>query len=120
MQPGRRPGRRKMNCSHSPSYAGNIWTMRSLKYWQAISEGTVQAMRRDSSIFITGIAVDYSSGVFGTTVEALKQFGPSRVFDSPAMENAMTGICIGAAAMGKRPVMVHPRNDFMFLAFDQL
>ncbi len=36
------------------------------------------------------------------------------------MENALTGIAIGAAAMGKRPVIVHPRNDFMFLGFDNL
>ncbi|GEO40318.1 acetoin dehydrogenase [Skermanella aerolata] len=94
--------------------------MRELKYYEALSEGLVQAMERDSSIFVTGIAVDYASGIFGSTVEATRRFGPERVFDSPAMENAMTGICIGAAAMGKRPMMVHPRNDFMFLAFDQL
>lgn len=78
------------------------------------------AMERDESIFVTGISVDYSAGVFGSTTEALKRFGPSRVFDAPAMENALTGIAIGAAAMGKRPVIVHPRVDFMFLAFDQL
>lgn len=36
------------------------------------------------------------------------------------MENALTGIAVGAAAVGKRPVIVHPRNDFMFLAFDML
>ncbi len=94
--------------------------MRSLKFHEAISEGTVQAMERDANVFCAGIAVDYPSGIFGTTNEALKRFGPERVFDTPAMENAFTGICIGAAAMGKRPIMVHPRNDFMFLAFDQL
>ncbi|RMD60583.1 MAG: alpha-ketoacid dehydrogenase subunit beta [Alphaproteobacteria bacterium] len=94
--------------------------MRTLKYHQAISEGTVQAMERDPNVFCAGIAVDYPSGIFGTTTEALKRFGPARVFDTPAMENAFTGICIGAAAMGKRPIMVHPRNDFMLLAFDQL
>lgn len=94
--------------------------MRTLTYCQALSEGIVQAMERDSDIFITGIAVDYSSGTFGSTVEATKRFGPSRVFDAPAMENALTGIAIGAALMGKRPVVVHPRNDFMFLAFDQM
>ncbi len=93
---------------------------RNLKYREALSEGLVQAMERDPSIFVTGIAVDYPSGIFGSTVEALRRFGPSRVFDAPAMENALTGIAIGAAAMGKRPVIVHPRNDFMFLAFDQL
>lgn len=94
--------------------------MRELKYVEALSEGLVQAMERDPAIFVTGIAVDYSSGIFGSTVEALKRFGPSRVFDAPAMENALTGIAIGAAAMGKRPVVVHPRNDFMFLALDQM
>lgn len=94
--------------------------MREIKYFEALSEGLVQAMERDESIFVTGIAVDYPSGIFGSTVEAAKRFGPSRVFDAPAMENALTGIAIGAAAMGKRPVIVHPRNDFMFLAFDQL
>lgn len=94
--------------------------MRELKYWQALSEGLVQAMEQDPDIFVTGIAVDYPSGIFGSTVEATKRFGPDRVFDAPAMENALTGIAIGAAAMGKRPVIVHPRNDFMFLAFDQM
>jgi pyruvate/2-oxoglutarate/acetoin dehydrogenase E1 component len=94
--------------------------MRKLKYHQALSEGICQAMERDANVFVAGIAVDYSSGIFGTTTEALQKFGPSRVFDTPAMENAFTGICIGAAAMGKRPIMVHARNDFMFLAFDQL
>jgi pyruvate dehydrogenase E1 component beta subunit len=94
--------------------------MRKLTYVQALSEGLCQAMERDSSIFVTGIAVDYPSGIFGSTSEATKRFGPARVFDAPAMENALTGIAVGAAAMGKRPVIVHPRNDFMFLAFDNL
>ncbi len=94
--------------------------MRQLKYKEAISEGLCQAMERDPSIFVTGIGVDYSAGIFGTTTEALKRFGPSRVFESPASENALTGICIGAAAMGKRPVFVHARVDFSFLAMDQL
>jgi pyruvate/2-oxoglutarate/acetoin dehydrogenase E1 component len=93
---------------------------RRMKYVEALSEGLVSAMEDDASIFVTGIAVDYPSGMFGSTVEAFKRFGPERVFDAPAMENALTGIAIGAAAMGKRPVIVHPRVDFMFLAFDQL
>lgn len=94
--------------------------MRQLTYAQALSEGLCQAMEADPSIFVTGIAVDYPSGIFGSTSEAAKRFGPKRVFDAPAMENALTGIAIGAAAMGKRPVIVHPRNDFMFLSFDNL
>ncbi len=91
-----------------------------ITYAAALSRGLVAAMEEDDSIFVTGIAVDYPSGMFGTTIEALKKFGPERVFDAPAMENAMTGIAIGAAAMGKRPVIIHPRADFLFLALDQL
>ena len=94
--------------------------MRNIKYSQAISEALVQEMSSNPNIFITGIAVDYPSGIFGTTTDAFKKFGSSRVFDSPAMENALTGIAIGAAAVGKRPVIVHPRVDFMFLSFDML
>jgi acetoin:2,6-dichlorophenolindophenol oxidoreductase subunit beta len=93
---------------------------RDLSYAQALSEGLCEAMERDPSIFVTGIAVDYPSGIFGSTTEAVKRFGPERVFDAPAMENALTGIAIGAASMGKRPVIVHPRNDFMFLSYDNL
>jgi pyruvate dehydrogenase E1 component beta subunit len=93
--------------------------MRSIKYSQALSEGLVQSMEIDNNIFVTGIGVDYPSGIFGSTIEAAKRF-PKRVFDAPAMENALTGIAIGAAALGKRPVIVHPRNDFMFLAFDMM
>jgi pyruvate/2-oxoglutarate/acetoin dehydrogenase E1 component len=93
--------------------------MRKIKYFQALSEGLVQAMERDQNIFVTGIAVDYSSGIFGSTTEANRLF-PERVFDAPAMENALTGIAIGAAAVGKRPIIIHTRNDFMFLAFDMM
>jgi len=94
--------------------------MRRLKYWQAISEATVQCMEADPNIFIAGIGVDDLRGVFGTTRVAFLKFGHARVFDIPNCENAFAGICIGAAAVGKRPLIVHPRNDFMFLATDQL
>ena len=94
--------------------------MQRLKYWQAISQALVQSMEVDPSIFIAGIGVDDFKGIFGTTREAFERFGSARVIDIPNCENAFTGIAIGAAAMGKRPVVVHPRNDFMFLAFDQI
>ncbi|HEY0337968.1 MAG TPA: alpha-ketoacid dehydrogenase subunit beta, partial [Burkholderiales bacterium] len=105
--------------AHENASPARLVKTRSIKYSQALGEGIAQAMQRDPNIFMTGIAVDYPSGIFGSTVEPLKRF-PDRVFDSPAMENALTGIAIGAAAMGKRPIIVHPRNDFMFLSFDML
>jgi pyruvate dehydrogenase E1 component beta subunit len=94
--------------------------MRRLKYWQAISEATVQCMAEDPDIFVAGIGVDDFKGIFGTTRDAYLKFGSGRVFDIPNCENAFAGIVIGAAAMGKRPLVVHPRNDFMFLAMDQV
>src|SRR5881628_3731920 len=94
--------------------------MRRLKYWQAISEALVQCMEADPNIFIAGIGVDDFKGAFGTTLAAYQRFGSKRVFDIPNCENAFTGIAIGAAAMGKRPVVCHPRNDFMFLCMDQI
>jgi pyruvate/2-oxoglutarate/acetoin dehydrogenase E1 component len=94
--------------------------VRTLKYWQAIDEATVQCMEADPDIFVAGIGVDDFKGIFGTTRGAYERFGSSRVFDIPNCENAFAGITIGAAAVGKRPLVVHPRNDFMFLAMDQL
>lgn len=91
-----------------------------LKYWQAISEATVQCMEADPSIFVAGIGVDDFKGIFGTTRGAFERFGHERVIDIPNCENAFAGISIGAATVGKRPLVVHPRNDFMFLATDQL
>lgn len=93
--------------------------MRTLKYWQAISEAMVQGMEMDPDVFITGNSVDYAAGAFGTTLEVVKRF-PERAFDAPSMENALTGIAIGAAAMGKRPIIYHARCDFLLLAFDQM
>ncbi|MCC7367558.1 MAG: alpha-ketoacid dehydrogenase subunit beta [Chloroflexi bacterium] len=93
--------------------------MRTLKYNQAISEATVQCMKNDPNVFVAGIGVKDPGGIFGTTEEANELF-PDRVFDIPNCENAFAGITIGAAAVGKRPLIVHPRNDFMFLSTDML
>ena len=89
-------------------------------YAQAISEATVSAMKGNSDILVMGFGVDDVKGIFGTTLEARKKFGPERVIGTPASENAMTGVAIGAALNGKRPIFVHARNDFMFLALDQI
>ena len=93
---------------------------RELTYSDAIAEATIQAMDADPNVFVFGLGVDDSKGLFGTTVAVYKKFGASRVIATPASENALTGICIGAALNGKRPIMVHARNDFMFLTLDQM
>ena len=93
---------------------------REITYAQAIAEALTQGMKQDPNVFIFGLGVDDCKGIFGTTKQAFTQFGGARVFDTPASEGALTGVAIGAALNGKRPVLVHARNDFMFLALDQM
>lgn len=94
--------------------------MRTLTYWQAISEATVQCMAADPAVLVMGEGVDDHKGTFGTTKEAYQLYGPSRVIDVPNSENACAGVAIGAAANGMRPIVVHTRADFMFLAVDAM
>lgn len=94
--------------------------MRQLKYSQALDEGLCQAMERDPGVFVMGVGVDDPKGIFGTTLGAFKKFGAARVFDTPLAENGLTGVAIGAALEGLRPVLVHARNDFLLLTMDQL
>lgn len=94
--------------------------MREIKYSEAISEAHIQSMERDHSVFLMGVGVDDPKGIFGTTLGAYKRFGSKRVFDTPMSENTLTGIGIGSALAGLRPVLVHARNDFLLLTMDQI
>jgi acetoin:2,6-dichlorophenolindophenol oxidoreductase subunit beta len=98
----------------------NMTEQRVLKYREALDEGLLQAMENDSKIFVMGCGVDDEGGIFGTTKAAFSKFGKSRVMDTPLAENAVAGIGVGASIMGNRPVIVHARNDFLFLAMDQI
>ena len=93
---------------------------RILKYREALNEALTQAMEINPDIFVMGCGVDDEGGIFGTTKSAFQTFGKSRVIDTPLAENAVAGIGVGASIMGKRPVIVHARNDFLFLAMDQI
>lgn len=94
--------------------------VREITYAQAIQEGLHQAMEADQSVIVIGEGVPDPKAIFATTAGLRDKFGPRRVFDMPLSENGMTGICIGAAICGMRPVMVHQRIDFAMLAMDQL
>ena len=94
--------------------------MRKLTYAQAINEALSIAMKESDEVITYGLGVPDPKGVFSTTLGLQEKFGPERVFDTPTSENAMTGIGIGAAINGFRPVMVHQRVDFFLLAMDQL
>src|SRR5512134_1609241 len=84
---------------------------REITYRDAIREAQAQALQRDARVFLIGEGIDDPGGVFGTTVGLKEQFGLDRVLDSPIAENGMTGVAIGAAMTGMRPVFIHMRVD---------
>ncbi|MCH9651283.1 MAG: alpha-ketoacid dehydrogenase subunit beta [Deltaproteobacteria bacterium] len=87
---------------------------------QAIVEATEQAMERHPEVFLLGEGAQDPKGIFGTTTGLLERFGPQRVMEMPLAENAFTGMAIGAALMGQRPLVVHQRVEFSLLAMEQL
>lgn len=94
--------------------------MRILSYTQAIYEATHQEMVRDNSVVIMGLGVDDERGLSGTTKGLVDIFGNERVFDTPLAEEGMTGVAIGMAMSGLRPIHTHARMDFLLLAMNQV
>jgi len=97
-----------------------VKNQRILKYSEALNEALLQGMEKNPDVYVMGCGVADAEGIFGTTIAAARRFGEDRVMSVPLSENAITGIGIGSAIMGKRPVMVHARNDFLLLAMDQI
>ncbi|MGE5470067.1 MAG: alpha-ketoacid dehydrogenase subunit beta [Bacteroidota bacterium] len=94
--------------------------MPTMNYAQAINSAMHQAMADDPTVICYGLGVGDPKAVFGTVAGLQERFGADRAFEMPTSENAMTGIAVGAALGGLKPVMVHQRLDFFLLAMDQL
>lgn len=94
--------------------------MRTLTYAQAIREAHALLLENDPRVFLIGQGLR-SPWYAGGSLEGLdSEFGPERVMDSPVSENATTGAAVGAAIAGMRPIVFHPRMDFMLLALDPI
>jgi acetoin:2,6-dichlorophenolindophenol oxidoreductase subunit beta len=93
---------------------------RNLRYVDAINEALAQALAADPRVFVFGLDVDDHKGIQGSTKGLPERFGAERVFGTPLSEEAMTGIAVGAAIAGLRPVHVHIRMDFLMLCMNQL
>lgn len=94
--------------------------MRRLSYSLAINEALHQMMDLDPSVFLIGQGVKSPWYVGNTAKGLLEKFGPERVIDTPVSENAVTGAAVGAALVGMRPIVVHPRMDFMMYAMEPI
>ncbi len=94
--------------------------MRSLTYAQAIREAHAQLLSNDPRVFVIGQGL-WSPWYAGASLQNIdKEFGRDWILDSPVSENATTGAAIGAALAGMRPIVFHPRMDFMLLAVDPI
>lgn len=92
---------------------------RIIKYTEAIQEATDQMMEVDKDIFVVGLGVSYKNGADGTTA-GLKLKYPERILDVPVSESAFTGMAVGAAINGLKPIVHHGRVEFSLYAADQI
>ena len=94
--------------------------MSMLTYREAINQALLQEMERDSSVFCFGPDVDDHKRIYGSTQGLVEKFGSERCFSTPISEDALTGMALGAAISGMRPVQIHIRVDFLLLGMNQL
>jgi pyruvate dehydrogenase E1 component beta subunit len=93
---------------------------RTLSYAAAIREAHAHLLASDERVFVFGQGL-WSPWYVGSSMSDLdKEFGRDRIIDSPVSENAATGAAVGAALAGMRPIVVHPRMDFLLLAVDPI
>ena len=95
-------------------------SFREKTFSDAINEAIRESMHKDPKVLCYGLGVTDPKSVFNTTFGLEEEFGSERVFDIPCSENGITGIAIGAALKGYRPVLTHQRLDFALLSMDQI
>lgn len=93
---------------------------RTLTFVEAIRESLDQVLGNIPESYVIGLGVPDPKAVFGTTAGLQEKHGPRRVFDMPISENGVTGIAIGSAIVGMKPILVHQRIDFSLYSMDQI
>lgn len=95
-------------------------SVREITFGQAIKEALAEEMRRDSRVFVIGEDVAEAGTPFKVLAGLVAEFGPERVIDSPISEAGITGIGVGSAMTGMRPVVDIMFGDFITLTMDQM
>jgi len=91
-----------------------------ITFREALNLALTREMEQDPCVFVFGLDVADHKRVFGSTQGLVEKFGRERCFGTPLSEDAMTGVAVGAAISGLRPVHVHVRADFLLLAMNQI
>jgi len=87
---------------------------------EALRLALTEEMRHDDNVILLGEDIGIYGGAFGITRNLFKEFGSKRIIDTPISEGSFTGVAVGAAIMGSRPVVEIMFMDFITLAVDQL
>ena len=94
--------------------------MKPTTYCEAILEGFNYLLNNHKEVFVLGQGL-WSPWYVGNSMKDLdKKFGKKRIIDTPISENAVTGAAVGASLCGMKPIVVHPRMDFMLYAIDPI
>lgn len=94
--------------------------MREIAIRDAIKEAMSEEMRRDPNVFLVGEEVGAYNGAYKCSKGMLEEFGPRRVIDAPIAECGFTGIGVGAAMAGLRPIVEFMTFNFSLVAIDQI
>ncbi|TNE91264.1 MAG: pyruvate dehydrogenase complex E1 component subunit beta [Deltaproteobacteria bacterium] len=94
--------------------------MAKLQLREALRRAMVEEMRRDERVFLMGEEVAYYDGAYKVSQGMLAEFGDKRIIDTPIAENGFTGIAIGAAMAGLRPIVEMMTWNFSLVAYDQI
>ncbi len=94
--------------------------MKNVVFREALREALTEEMRRDENVFLMGEEVAQYNGAYKVSQGLLDEFGPRRVIDTPIAELGFTGIGVGAAMNGLRPVIEFMTFNFSLVAIDQV
>jgi pyruvate dehydrogenase E1 component beta subunit len=94
--------------------------MNKIFMFDALREATDEEMKRNAKVFIVGEDVGHYGGSYKVTKGLHSKYGDLRVLDTPIAENSFTGMAIGAAITGLRPIIEGMNMSFLLLAFNQI
>lgn len=109
-----------MNTTTEEIKAGKQTAATVITYREAVRGAMNKALRDDSRVFLMGEDVGKYGGCFAASKGMLDEFGPERIIDTPLSESGFTGIGIGAAIAGMRPIVEIMTVNFCLLAMDQI
>src|SRR6476661_3664108 len=94
--------------------------MAKMQFREALRAAMTEEMERDENVFLMGEEVAEYNGAYKVSEGMLQKFGPRRVFDTPISEAAFSGLAVGAATAGLRPIVEFMSWSFSWVAIDQL